>query len=62
MPPLVEEVSEVLRGPVHGRIQMLRGMCTDELPYPDLDAKLVELDEVVFRLVEVMAETADGPE
>lgn len=39
-----------LRGPIHGRIQVLRGMCTDERPYPEIDAKLAEVSDAVYAL------------
>ncbi|MHB1950220.1 MAG: hypothetical protein ACYCQK_01945 [Acidiferrobacteraceae bacterium] len=41
---------EELRGPIHGRIQTIRGMCTDEVPHSVIDAKLAELNEVVHAL------------
>lgn len=39
-----------LRGPIHGRLQMLRGMCTDERPHVEIDTKLAEVDDLVHRL------------
>ena len=42
-------VAELL-GPIHGRVDTLRGMCTDALPHTEIDAKLAELDDLVYRL------------
>lgn len=42
---------DFLRGPVHGTIQTIRGMCTDELDHMVIDRKLVELDEMVWDFV-----------
>jgi hypothetical protein len=39
-----------LKGPIHGRIQTIRGMCTDELPHAEIDAALVELEELTYGL------------
>lgn len=39
-----------LRGPINGRIQTLRGMCTDELPHVQIDAMLAELSGLVYSL------------
>jgi hypothetical protein len=50
-----------LRGPVHGRIQTLRGMCTDERPHVEIDAKLAELSEVVYQLRNAMEHPPGRP-
>lgn len=42
--------ADEFRGPIHGRLQTLRGMCTDERPHVEIDAKLAELDDLVHRL------------
>jgi len=42
---------DFLRGPVHGTIQTIRGMCTDELDHMVIDRTLVELDEMVWDFV-----------
>lgn len=33
---------------LHGLIQTIRGMCIDERPWTEIDAKLVELGELVY--------------
>lgn len=45
-----DELREALRGPIHGRIQTARGWCSDEVPYPELDAYLATLDDIVAAL------------
>ncbi len=52
-------VAELL-GPVHGTIQTIRGMCTDERPYGEIDAKLVELDDRVYRLSTAIEEATEA--
>lgn len=44
----------------HGLIQTARGMCTDERPYPEIDAMLSEALDVVYEL-EALREAIDGP-
>ena len=46
-----DQTDGFLRGPVHGMIQTIRGMCTDELGHMVIDRKLVELDEMVWDFV-----------
>jgi len=39
-----------LRGPIQGRLRELRGMCSDECSYAEIDAKLAEIDALVHSL------------
>lgn len=36
---------QALRVAVHGHVQVIRGMCTDELDHREIDRALVRLDE-----------------
>lgn len=38
-----------LTGPVHGTLQVIRGMCSDQLPHEEIDVKLAELDDLVYK-------------
>lgn len=44
----VERLREALRGPIHARIQTIRGMCTDEEPNTEIDLALAGLDQEVY--------------
>jgi hypothetical protein len=37
-----------LLGPIHGTVQTIRGMCSDELTHEEIDGKLGELDELIY--------------
>jgi hypothetical protein len=52
------EVHAQLKGPIHGKVQWIRGMCSDSLAHEEIDAKLAELDDVVHAAAEIVAPTA----
>jgi hypothetical protein len=37
-----------LLGPIHGTVQTIRGMCSDQLTHEEIDGKLAELDDLVY--------------
>jgi hypothetical protein len=46
------ELAVDLKGPIHGLVMTLRGMCSDEDPYTAIDQKLAELDDLIYSLLE----------
>jgi hypothetical protein len=50
-----------LRGPIHGRIQTIRGMCTDEEPHVQIDMALSRLDELVLELSDAIEHVPTPP-
>jgi len=43
-----------LTGPIHGRLMTLRGLCSDEVTYEEIDGMAAEIDDCVHQLVEVL--------
>ncbi len=39
---------KVLRVAAHGHVQVIRGMCSDERPWHEIDQALVRLDDVIY--------------
>lgn len=52
----VEAAREQLRGPVHGTLQTIRGMCTDGELHEAIDRKIAEVDGLVYEVVELLGE------
>jgi hypothetical protein len=47
---------ERLKGPVHGTLQTIRGMCSDQLSHEEIDVKLAEAVELVDGVATMLAE------
>jgi hypothetical protein len=43
-----------LLGSVHGAVQTIRGMCSDQLDHEEIDAKLGELDDLVYKVAQTL--------
>jgi hypothetical protein len=41
-------IDDALRAAVHGHVQVIRGMCSDEVDHREIDRALVRLDDVIY--------------
>ena len=52
----LEDAIRHLRGPVHGTLMTVRGMCTDGVVHEEIDRKIVEVDDYVYEVLDLLDE------